>query len=102
MGSVEAMQAGSKDRYFQNDQTGFVEVRARGIVARVPYKGVLGETVYQLIGGLPFRHGYCGARGHRDAARRQAVVRITSAAVIEKPSADVTITKRGTQLFTGN
>ncbi len=102
MGSVEAMQAGSKDRYFQNDQTGFVEVRARGIVARVPYKGVLGETVYQLIGGLPFRHGVLRRQGHRDAARRQ-VVRITSAAVIEKPSARrATITKEAPNYSPGN
>ena len=92
MGSVEAMQAGSKDRYFQGDTNEASKLVPEGIVARVPYKGSLGETVYQLIGGLRSGMGYVGAK-NIDALHNAKFVRITSAAVVENHPHDVTITK---------
>lgn len=92
MGSIEAMQAGSKDRYFQSDQCDASKLVPEGIVARVPYKGTLGETVYQLIGGLRSGMGYVGAKDI-DALHNAKFVRITSAAVVENHPHDVTITK---------
>ncbi|MDE6295215.1 MAG: IMP dehydrogenase [Muribaculaceae bacterium] len=92
MGSIEAMQAGSKDRYFQNEKTDSSKFVPEGIVARVPYKGTLSETVYQLIGGLRSGMGYCGAKDI-EALHDAKFVRITSAAVIENHPHDVTITK---------
>lgn len=92
MGSVEAMQAGSKDRYFQGETCDASKLVPEGIVARVPYKGTLGETVYQLIGGLRSGMGYVGAK-NIDALHEAKFVRITSAAVVENHPHDVTITK---------
>ena len=92
MGSIEAMQAGSKDRYFQSEQCDSNKFVPEGIVARVPYKGTLSETIYQLIGGLRSGMGYCGAKDI-DALHEAKFVRITSAAVVENHPHDVTITK---------
>ena len=92
MGSIEAMQAGSKDRYFQHETDDSSKFVPEGIVARVPYKGTLNETVYQLIGGLRSGMGYCGA-ANIDALHEAKFVRITSAGVIENHPHDVTITK---------
>ena len=92
MGSIEAMQAGSKDRYFQSETSDSSKFVPEGIVARVPYKGTLNETIYQLTGGLRSGMGYCGAK---DIATLHDAkfVRITSAGVIENHPHDVTITK---------
>lgn len=92
MGSIEAMQAGSKDRYFQSETCDSSKFVPEGIVARVPYKGTLAETIYQLLGGLRSGMGYCGAK---DIAtlHEAKFVRITSAGVIENHPHDVTITK---------
>ena len=92
MGSIEAMQAGSKDRYFQNETNEAAKFVPEGIVARVPYKGTLNETVYQLIGGLRSGMGYCGA-ANIGALHEARFVRITSAGVVENHPHDVTITK---------
>lgn len=92
MGSVEAMEAGSKDRYFQSEKCDSSKFVPEGIVARVPYKGTLGETVYQMIGGLRSGMGYCGARDISELHNAK-FVRITSAAVIENHPHNVTITK---------
>lgn len=92
MGSIEAMQAGSKDRYFQSEKTDSNKFVPEGIVARVPYKGTLSETIYQLIGGLRSGMGYCGAHDISELHDAK-FVRITSAAVIENHPHDVTITK---------
>ncbi len=92
MGSIEAMQAGSKDRYFQSEKVDSSKFVPEGIVARVPYKGTLSETVYQLIGGLRSGMGYCGAPDI-EALHDAKFVRITSAGVIENHPHDVTITK---------
>ena len=101
MGSVEAMQAGSKDCYFQGDQMDTNKLVPAGIVARVPYKGTLGETIYQLIGGLRSGMGYCGAKDI-EALHGAKFVRITSAGVIENHPHDVTITKEAPNYSPGN
>ena len=92
MGSIEAMQAGSKDRYFQSEKCDSSKFVPEGIVARVPYKGTLSETIYQLIGGLRSGMGYCGAKDI-EALHNAKFVKITSAAVVENHPHDVTITK---------
>ena len=92
MGSIEAMEAGSKDRYFQSEKCDSSKFVPEGIVARVPYKGTLSETIYQLIGGLRSGMGYCGAKDI-EALHNAKFVRITSAAVVENHPHDVTITK---------
>ena len=92
MGSIEAMQAGSKDRYFQSETCDSSKFVPEGIVARVPYKGTLSETVYQLIGGLRSGMGYCGAKDI-ETLHNAKFVRITSAGVVENHPHDVTITK---------
>ena len=61
MGSLEAMEKGSKDRYFQGNETDAKKLVPEGIAARVPYKGLLYEVVYQMLGGLRAGMGYCGA-----------------------------------------
>lgn len=92
MGSISAMKAGSKDRYFQSEKTDSNKFVPEGIEARVPYKGTLSETVYQLIGGLRSGMGYCGAPDI-ECLHNAKFVRITSAGVIENHPHDVTITK---------
>lgn len=92
MGSVEAMAAGSKDRYFQSDKDSSNKFVPEGIVARVPYKGTLSESVYQLAGGLRSGMGYCGAKDI-EALHNAKFTRITAAGVAENHPHDVTITK---------
>lgn len=92
MGSIEAMEAGSKDRYFQSGTCDTSKFVPEGIVARVPYKGTLAETIYQLLGGLRSGMGYCGAKDI-NALHDARFIRITSAGVIENHPHDVTITK---------
>ncbi len=91
MGSIDAMKAGSKDRYFQSDEGSISKLVPEGIVARVPFKGALSETVYQLIGGIRAGMGYCGARSILDLQGAQ-FIRITSSGVVENHPHDVTIT----------
>jgi IMP dehydrogenase len=91
MGSIEAMQKGSKDRYFQDMEDDIKKLVPEGIVARVPYKGSLDEVLYQLVGGLRAGMGYCGA--HNILKLHEAkFVRITNAGVAESHPHDVTIT----------
>ena len=92
MGSVEAMQEGSKDRYFQDAEDDIKKLVPEGIVGRVPYKGSVAEVMYQYIGGLKAGMGYCGARtiAHLQQAE---FIRITAAGVHESHPHDVTITK---------
>lgn len=92
MGSVEAMNSGSKDRYFQGEEADTNKFVPEGIEARVPFKGYLSETVYQLIGGLKSGMGYCGAK-NIEALKKANFVKITSAGVIENHPHDVTITR---------
>ena len=89
MGSIDAMEAGSKDRYFQ---TGAMKLVPEGIVGRVPYKGPVGDVIYQLVGGLRSGMGYCGAQ-NLEALRKASFVRITSNGVVENHPHDLTIAK---------
>ena len=92
MGSLDAMAAGSKDRYFQDKETETKKLVPEGIVGRVPYKGTLEETVYQLIGGLRSGMGYCGA--HNLAELKNAkFTKVTASGMTESHPHDVTITK---------
>lgn len=92
MGSLEAMQQGSKDRYFQDMEEDIKKLVPEGIVAQVPYKGMLNEVIYQLAGGLKAGMGYCGA-ADMAALREAKFVRITAAGVRENHPHDVTITR---------
>jgi IMP dehydrogenase len=90
MGSVEAMKAGSGDRYFQDPRHKLVP---EGIEGMVPYKGALADTVYQLIGGLRAGMGYCGARDISDLQTNTRFVRMTGAGLRESHPHDVVITR---------
>ncbi len=92
MGSLEAMQNGSKDRYFQDVEEDIKKLVPEGIVAQVPYKGALSEVFYQLIGGLRAGMGYCGAENIA-ALKKASFIRVTAAGVIEGHPHDVTITR---------
>ena len=92
MGSLEAMQKGSKDRYFQDMEEDIKKLVPEGIVAQVPYKGTLGEVIYQLVGGLRAGMGYCGAKDLA-ALREAKFVKITAAGMVESHPHDVTITR---------
>ena len=91
MGSLEAMENGSKDRYFQAGTTDVKKLVPEGIAARVPYKGTLYEVIYQLVGGLRSGMGYCGA-ADIEKLHDAKFTRITNAGVQESHPHDVTIT----------
>jgi len=92
MGSLEAMEKGSKDRYFQDMEEDVKKLVPEGIVAQVPYKGRCSEVIYQMIGGLRSGMGYVGAQ-NIEALRNAKFVRITNAGFLESHPHDVTITK---------
>ena len=92
MGSLEAMQKGSKDRYFQDAEDDIKKLVPEGISGRVPYKGNLEEVIYQMVGGLRAGMGYCGAATLADLDKAK-FVRITSAGVFESHPHDVAITR---------
>lgn len=92
MGSVEAMDKGSKDRYFQDETDVVTKLVPEGIVGRVPYKGTLAEVIYQYIGGLRAGMHYCGAANIEDL-KKARFVRITAAGMRESHPHDITITK---------
>ena len=92
MGSLEAMQKGSKDRYFQDMEEDIKKLVPEGIVAQVPYKGTLKEVVYQLVGGLRAGMGYVGAHNIEEL-RNAKFVRVTAAGFAENHPHDVTITR---------
>lgn len=91
MGSLEAMEKGSKDRYFQASENDVKKLVPEGIAARVPFKGSLFEVVYQMLGGLRAGMGYCGA-ANIDALHKARFTRITNAGVTESHPHDVAIT----------
>ena len=91
MGSLEAMEHGSKDRYFQNDTKDVKKLVPEGIAGRVPYKGTVQEVIYQLIGGLRSGMGYCGANDI-SALHDAKFTRITNAGVLESHPHDISIT----------
>lgn len=93
MGSVEAMQEGSKDRYFQDVEDDVKKLVPEGIVGRVPYKGELNESMQQFIGGLRAGMGYCGAKDILTLQETGKFVRITTSGINESHPHNVTITK---------
>ncbi|WPP48852.1 IMP dehydrogenase [Catalinimonas niigatensis] len=92
MGSVEAMEEGSKDRYFQDAEDDIKKLVPEGIVGRVPYKGMVDEVIYQLIGGIQAGMGYCGAPDI-PALQQAKFVKITNAGSRESHPHDITITR---------
>ena len=91
MGSLEAMEHGSKDRYFQSDTKDVKKLVPEGIAGRVPYKGTVQEVIYQLVGGLRSGMGYCGAPTIRELHNAK-FTRITNAGVLESHPHDIAIT----------
>ncbi len=90
MGSVAAMEKGSKDRYFQEDAKKFVP---EGIEGRIPYKGPLADTIYQLVGGLRSGMGYCGTKDLEELRENTQFVKMSGAGLRESHPHDVQITK---------
>jgi len=101
MGSIEAMQRGSKDRYMQSDVNDVKKLVPEGISGRVPYKGDLYEVIYQMAGGLRSGMGYCGAK-HIVDLHNAKFCRITNAGVTENHPHDVTITSEAPNYSQGN
>jgi IMP dehydrogenase len=93
MGSLGAMQAGSRDRYFQDAEEEIQKLVPEGIEGRVPYKGPLGDTVYQMVGGLRAAMGYCGSASIAEFRRKARFVRMTGAGLAESHPHDIAITK---------
>jgi IMP dehydrogenase len=90
MGSLGAMSQGSKDRYFQEDMDKLVP---EGIEGRVPYKGSVADTIFQLVGGLRAGMGYCGVHNIEELITQTQFIRITGAGLKESHPHDVSITK---------
>jgi IMP dehydrogenase len=93
MGSLEAMEAGSKDRYFQDAEDDIKKLVPEGIVGQVPYKGTVAEVLYQMAGGLRAGMGYCGAKTIKDLQENAQFVKITASGIRESHPHDVTITR---------
>ncbi len=92
MGSLEAMQCGSKDRYFQDKETDTKKLVPEGVVGRVPYKGTLNEVLYQLVGGLKAGMGYTGSKDI-ESLQQAKFIKITTAGRTESHPHDITITR---------
>jgi IMP dehydrogenase len=92
MGSIEAMQSGSKDRYFQDVEDDVKKLVPEGIVGQVPFKGTLSEVIYQLIGGLRAGMGYCGSK-NIEQLQQSKIIKITAAGARESHPHDVVITR---------
>ncbi|NUM50583.1 MAG: IMP dehydrogenase [Flavobacteriales bacterium] len=92
MGSIDAMQKGSKDRYFQDVEDDIQKLVPEGISGRVPYKGKLSEVIYQMIGGLRAGMGYCGAK-NIDALKKARFIKISHAGYVESHPHNITITR---------
>ncbi|MBO5773443.1 MAG: IMP dehydrogenase, partial [Clostridia bacterium] len=90
MGSMSAMEAGSKDRYFQEDAKKLVP---EGVEGRVPYKGALSDVIYQLVGGIRSGMGYCGTATIEELRTSSEFIKITSASLVESHPHDISITK---------
>ncbi len=92
MGSIEAMQKGSKDRYFQDTEDDIAKLVPEGISGRVPYKGFLSEVIYQMIGGLKAGMGYCGSKNIEEL-KNAKFIRITTSGMNESHPHNITITR---------
>ncbi|GAB6281462.1 MAG: IMP dehydrogenase [Ignavibacterium sp.] len=93
MGSIEAMKAGSGDRYFQDVEDDITKLVPEGIEGRVPYKGPLSDTIYQLVGGLRASMGYCGVKTINELKEKTKFIKVTQAGVKESHPHDIIITK---------
>jgi IMP dehydrogenase len=93
MGSIEAMKKGSKDRYYQGDESEGDKLVPEGIVGRVPYRGSLQANIFQLVGGLKAGMGYCGCRSLEELRERARFIKISAAGIRESHVHDVIITK---------
>ena len=93
MGSLGAMSVGSGDRYFQEGVKEKRKMVAEGVEGRVPFKGPLADSVYQLVGGLRAGMGYCGVANIEELRQKAKFVRVTSAGLRESHPHDITITK---------
>ncbi len=93
MGSLEAMKQGSRDRYFQDAEDDIAKLVPEGIEGRVPHKGPLGDTMYQMVGGLRAAMGYCGAKNIAELKSNGRFVRMTDAGLRESHPHDIAITK---------
>jgi IMP dehydrogenase len=93
MGSIEAMEQGSKDRYSQDMETDIKKLVPEGIVGRISFKGSLSEVIYQMIGGLRAGMGYCGAKDIKTLQKKAQFVRITQSGIKENHPHDIIITK---------
>ncbi|MDB9775748.1 IMP dehydrogenase [Vicingaceae bacterium] len=93
MGSIEAMQKGSKDRYFQDMEDDIAKLVPEGISARVPFKGSIAEVIYQLVGGLRAGMGYCGSSTIEELQTKSQFIRITNAGIRESHPHGVSITR---------
>src|SRR5262249_41590428 len=93
MGSMGAMVSGSKDRYGQSNVNDRGKLVPEGVEGRVPYRGALGDFVYQLVGGLRAGMGYCGTKSIEELRRNGGFCRVTGASVVESHPHDITITK---------
>jgi len=93
MGSIGAMKEGSKDRYFQDVEDDIAKLVPEGVEGRVPYKGLLENTIYQLVGGLRAAMGYCGVKNINELRQKARFVKITAAGLKESHPHDVIITK---------
>ncbi len=93
MGSIEAMRKGSKDRYYQGDDSEGDKLVPEGIVGRVPYRGSLQSNIYQLVGGLKAGMGYCGCRSLDELRKKAKFIKVSAAGIRESHVHDVIITK---------
>ncbi|WP_186757394.1 IMP dehydrogenase [Echinicola salinicaeni] len=93
MGSLEAMESGSKDRYFQDAEDNIKKLVPEGIVGRVAFKGLVAEVLYQLVGGLQAGMGYCGTQTVEDLKKNGKFVKITAAGVHESHPHDISVTR---------
>ncbi|MEX2380574.1 MAG: IMP dehydrogenase, partial [Vicingaceae bacterium] len=93
MGSLEAMQKGSKDRYFQDMEDDIKKLVPEGISGRVPFKGSLSEVIYQMIGGIRAGMGYCGCQTIEELKTQSKFIKITNAGIRESHPHDVSITR---------
>jgi IMP dehydrogenase len=101
MGSIEAMKSGSKDRYYQDDVEADIKLVPEGIEGRVPYKGPISSSIYQLLGGLRAGMGYLGCRNLKELKQKAKFTRITNAGLRESHVHDVIITKEAPNYSVG-
>ena len=100
MGSLSAMEEGSADRYFQESDAGASKLVPEGIEARLPYKGPVADTIFQLVGGLRSGMGYCGAADLGELREKARLLRVTSGGLRESHPHDVTITREAPNYHT--